>query len=97
MIVINWLDRFWTMIGRHFGRMQYEFGSKVCPQGNNIFTTDQLQFTPQQIWFTAHNPRKVTDDWTKINMIRVLSIEKGVSIIANVKSEECKVSWFGHA
>lgn len=97
MIVNNWLDRFWTLIGKHFSCMQYEFGSKICPQGYNIFTSDQLQFTPQQIWFTAHNPREVSEDWSQINLIRVLSVENGVSIVANVKSSECKVSWFGHA
>lgn len=97
MIVVNWLDRFWQMVGRFFGGLRYEFGSKVCPQGTNVSNTEQLQFTPQQIWFTAHNPREVVDDWTQINLVRVLSIQDGVSIISDVKSTECKVSWFGHA
>lgn len=96
MIVVNWLERFWFMIGRFFGKQRYEFNNQMIPKGQSI-TTDTLKFTPEQIWFTAHNPRNVTDDWDRINMVRVLSINDGISIVADIKSGNCKVSWFAHA
>lgn len=97
MIVINWLDRFWALIGKFMHGLDYEFGSMIAPQGPGIYA-QPVTFVPERIWFSCHNPRGVASDWDKINLVRVqCGAGATVNVITEVKTASgCKVSWFVH-
>lgn len=96
MVVYNWLERYWYMIGQYLNGMRTSFGSLVCPQGNGVYEVE-TEFQTGKVWFTLHNPRNVPDDWSKINLVRVVPCEGGLNVVAEVKSDDCKVSWFIHS
>jgi len=96
MILNNWLERFWQMVGTHLNGRRHSFGSMQCPKGTGVYQ-QPTEFHCGKVWFTAHNPKNVAADWSQINLVRVTPVPDGLAVVADVKSDECKVSWFVHA
>jgi hypothetical protein len=95
MVVINWLERFWKLIGKFINGMHHKFGSNTYPSGNGIYC-EPTDFQPNKVWFNVSNPKNETSDWSKINLARVIQGNHCVNVVVEAKTDPCKVSWFMH-
>jgi hypothetical protein len=70
----------------------------ICPNGFGVYDRPGPEFQVAKVWFTCANPRNVVGDWSAINLVRVRGNPetRGVNVLADVKAETCKVSWFIH-
>ena len=95
MVVINWLDKFWHMIGRFLNALRHDFGSNVYPQGKGVHC-EITQFQATGVWWTCQNPKNVPEDWSRINLTRVVRGPDCVNVVTEIVDPSAKVSWFMH-